>query len=93
MIGTAIEGTEDLVIPGQTGWLVPPGDSEALSGALLEAAESPDRCVRYGEQGRLRVEKDFSLDRTVEAYEHLWASILGFRLPGQLKASADSGKN
>ena len=49
VIGTAIEGTEDLVIPGQTGWLVPPGDSEALSGALLEAAESPDRCVRYGE--------------------------------------------
>ena len=93
VIGTAIEGTEDLVIPGQTGWLVPPGDPEALSGALLEAAESPDRCVRYGEQGRLRVEKDFSLDRTVEAYEHLWAGILGFRLPGQLKASADSDKN
>ena len=34
VIGTAVEGTEDLVIPGQTGWLVPPGDPDALSGAL-----------------------------------------------------------
>jgi glycosyltransferase involved in cell wall biosynthesis len=81
VVGTAIEGTEDLVIPGQTGWLVPPSNPEALSCALLEAAESPDRCVRYGEQGRLRVEREFSLDATVEAYEHLWAGILGLRLP------------
>ena len=24
VIGTAVEGTEDLIVPGQTGWLVPP---------------------------------------------------------------------
>jgi starch synthase (maltosyl-transferring) len=93
VIGTAIEGTEDLVIPDQTGWLVPPGDPDALASALLEAAESPDRCVRYGEEGRLRVENDFSLDKTVEAYEHLWAGILGFRLPDKLETSTDASED
>ena len=34
VIGTAVEGTEDLVVPGQTGWLVPPHDEAALSHAL-----------------------------------------------------------
>jgi starch synthase (maltosyl-transferring) len=78
VIGTAVEGTEDLVIPGQTGWLIPPGDLMALTQALIEAARSADRCRRYGEEGRRRIERDFSLKATVSAYERLWAGILGF---------------
>ena len=52
VIGTAVEGTEDLVIPGQTGWLVPPHDADALYLALIDAANSPERCGRYGRQAR-----------------------------------------
>jgi starch synthase (maltosyl-transferring) len=81
VIGTAVEGTEDLVLPGQTGWLVPPGNSEALSHALVEAVDSPERCRRFGDAGRARVEREFSLESTVTAYERLWAGILGLRLP------------
>jgi starch synthase (maltosyl-transferring) len=78
VIGTAVEGTEDLVLPGQTGWLVPPRDVEALCEALIEAADSPAQCRRFGEAGRARVEQQFSIDRTVAAYEHLWSAIVGF---------------
>jgi glycosyltransferase involved in cell wall biosynthesis len=81
VIGTAVEGTEDLVLPGQTGWLVPPRDAEALSHALIEAYDSPERCLQYGKAGRLRVEREFSLDATVAAYESLWAGVLGLDLP------------
>jgi glycosyltransferase involved in cell wall biosynthesis len=78
VVGTAVEGTEDLVIPGQTGWLVPAGDVAALSRALIEAADSPERCQRFGEAGRIRVQTDFSVETTVAAYERLWSAILGF---------------
>lgn len=81
VIGTAVEGTEDLVVPGSTGWLVPPHDVVALSQALIEAAGSPERCRRFGDEGRRRVEHEFSLQTTVTAYERLWAGILGFQLP------------
>jgi starch synthase (maltosyl-transferring) len=83
VIGTAVEGTEDLVIPGQTGWLVPPRDPEALSQALIEAVDSPERCHGYGETGRRRVEQEFAIETTVAAYERLWAGILGLRLPNR----------
>ena len=53
VVGTAVEGTEDLVVPGRTGWLVPPRDPAALAQALDEAAEDPERCRRYGEAARL----------------------------------------
>ena len=77
VVGTAVEGTEDLVVPGQTGWLVPPGDPGALADALLEAAADPSRLARFGESGRARVEAGFTPARVVEAYERLWAGVLG----------------
>jgi starch synthase (maltosyl-transferring) len=80
VVGTAVEGTEDLVVPGQTGWLVPARDVDALSRALIEAADSPEPCRRYGEAGRLRLEREFSLEATVRAYERLWAAVLGYHL-------------
>jgi len=80
VIGTAVEGTEELIVPGQTGWLVPPSNVVALTEAILDAADSPERCLRYGEAGRERVEREFSLKRTLVAYESLWARILGFEM-------------
>ncbi len=76
-MATSVEGTEDLVISGQTGWLVPPGDAGSLAGALLEAASDPARLGRFGEAARARVESDFTPARVVEAYERLWAGVLG----------------
>ncbi len=84
VVGTSVEGTEDLVIPGQTGWLVPRRDVQALYRALLEAVESPKLLKQYGSAGRLRVEREFSLESTVAAFEHLWAGILGYRLENLL---------
>jgi glycosyltransferase involved in cell wall biosynthesis len=82
VVGTSVEGTEDLVIPGQTGWLVPSGDSEALARALVEAATDPARLRSYGEAARQRVEADFTPGRVVEAYERLWADVLGLTISG-----------
>ena len=81
VIGTAVEGTQDLIVPGKTGWLIPPSDVGSLTRALLEAADSPECCLRYGEAGRRRVETEFSLDKTVAAYEGMWTRILGFEMP------------
>jgi glycosyltransferase involved in cell wall biosynthesis len=92
VIGTAVEGTEDLVLPGRTGWLVPPHDPEVLTQALIEAADSPDCCRQYGEEGRLRVEREFSLETTLVAYERLWAGILGLQLPSRDARWTGSGE-
>ncbi len=81
VVATAVEGTEELVISGQTGWLVPPRDSEALSTALLEAASTPNLCYVLGCQGRVRVGAEFSIDQTVIAYERLWYGLLGYQPP------------
>ncbi|WP_435009035.1 glycosyltransferase [Tundrisphaera lichenicola] len=80
VVGTSVEGTEDLVIPGRTGWLVPPSDAMALADALVEAASDPGRLRRFGEAARGRIEAEFTPTRMVEAYEQLWSRLLGYAI-------------
>jgi glycosyltransferase involved in cell wall biosynthesis len=80
VIGTDVEGTHELVVPGETGWLVPPENAGALAEAMAQAFDSPDRTKRLGEAGRKRVEAKFTLTGTIKAYERLWARVLGLDL-------------
>lgn len=44
--------TARLIDEGGFGWVTPPGDPEALAGAILHAAANPDECRRRGEKAR-----------------------------------------
>lgn len=79
VVGTAVEGTSELVVPGRTGWLVPPESGAALAEALLESANDPALTKQYGIAGRNRVELYYSTQQTVNSYDELWTQVLGYR--------------
>ncbi|OHT21935.1 glycosyltransferase family 4 protein [Edaphosphingomonas haloaromaticamans] len=55
-LSTTIAGIPELV-DAECGWLVPPGDHDALVAALADAmAASPERLAAMGAEGRARVE-------------------------------------
>ncbi|PIE07007.1 MAG: colanic acid biosynthesis glycosyltransferase WcaL [Rhodobacterales bacterium] len=55
VISTIIAGAPELVLEGETGWLVPAGDPEALAGAILRlAATPPETRAEMGRKGRAR---------------------------------------
>jgi starch synthase (maltosyl-transferring) len=78
VVATAVEGTDEMVVPGRTGWLVPVRDPRALGAAITQAAADCEVRRRLGLAGRLRVEEEFSIPRMVDRYEGLWAAVLGF---------------
>ncbi len=56
VIATYIAGTPELVLPGQTGWLVPASNAGALAGAVRAlAAAKQDSRAAMGTAGRARV--------------------------------------
>jgi len=56
VIATYIAGIPELVRPGETGWLVPAGDIDALAQAVGEMAETPaEALAQMGQAGRTRV--------------------------------------
>lgn len=73
---TAVGGNPELVLPNQTGLLVPAQDPKALAGAMLSFAENRDAAREMGRQGRALVEKNFSLDAMVSGYRDLYEQVL-----------------
>lgn len=69
---TDIRGTDELVVDGETGLLVPAADPEALYGALSELMDDRNLRRRMGESGRRRVEEHFSLERMLDRLEEVF---------------------
>jgi glycosyltransferase involved in cell wall biosynthesis len=75
VVATDVPGCREIVVPGETGLLVPPNDVEALAAAL--AALAQDRTVRrrMGDAGRALVERAFAegivVRETLALYEAL----------------------
>lgn len=65
-------GNHELVADGVTGFLVPPGDHEALADAICRYASDPELRKQHGERARLRAVHEFSLDVMIERYRSLY---------------------
>lgn len=65
----------EVVVDGETGWLVPPGDQGCLEAALHEAMANPAEAQRRGEAAREHVRR-FSLTQVVDQLEALYAKVL-----------------
>jgi glycosyltransferase involved in cell wall biosynthesis len=75
VVATTAGGLPDKVRPDETGWLVPPGDADALARAVGTALDHRDRLQDLGEAGRALVERTFSwravADQTIALYTRL----------------------
>lgn len=78
VIGSAVGGIPDMVKPGETGWLVPPGDIEALAGALRTALTEPE-IEYYGQRAKAFAQGFFSAEKFVRGY----AELIGLALRDQ----------
>ncbi len=87
-VGTAVDGTSEVVVHQQTGLTVPPGDSPALAGAILRLLGDDALRGRLARQGRRRVELHFSADRQLRQTEDLYRQCLGLPLPSPPASSA-----
>jgi glycosyltransferase involved in cell wall biosynthesis len=52
VVCTAVGGNTELIRDGESGWVVEPGNAQALSGALLEALKDRAEASRRAENGR-----------------------------------------
>ena len=73
VIASAVSGIPEVVIDGETGWLVPPERSAALAGALIEAMSDPEAARARGAAGRQRLDQRF---RPRHAARH-WFEAVG----------------
>ncbi len=72
VVATAVSGSRDVVVPGESGLLVAPGDAPALAGAMIDLLTDRARAQRLGEGARRRVETEFSARTQAERHAALF---------------------
>jgi sugar transferase (PEP-CTERM/EpsH1 system associated) len=77
VVATDVGGNREVVLPGETGMLVPVGDHAALGDAMLAVLTDPALARTMGAAGYTRVAATFAIDRTVHAYEAIYRELLG----------------
>ncbi len=76
VIASAVGGLPEIVDDGRTGVLVPPGDVEALSEAIVGLAGDSARAAAMGAAGRARALGEFSQERCTDRIEALYGAAL-----------------
>lgn len=77
VVATDIPGNRDLVVAGETGFLVAVGDRAAFARQILKLLDDADLNRRLGEAGRQRVLSKFSVEKMIERHRDLYQELLG----------------
>ena len=75
VVATRVGGVPDIVVDGETGFLVPPRDPGAIAAAVTRLFAEPDLAKRMGEAGQRRRRAEFDLSATVRRVERLYEEL------------------
>jgi glycosyltransferase involved in cell wall biosynthesis len=81
VVASAVGGLLDLVVDGETGLLVPPGDADALRAGLARVLDDAQLRRSMGAAARKRAEEKLSWDRVTLATLAAYGDISSLRRP------------
>jgi len=55
----------DVVVHGETGYLVPEGDVDSMADYLFQMLNKPELARGMGAKGRARIDEQFSVERSI----------------------------
>ncbi|MGQ0762652.1 MAG: glycosyltransferase family 4 protein [Acidobacteriota bacterium] len=91
VLATAVDGIQEIVEHGQTGWFVPPGDHDELVAALGTLLGDSTLRLRLATKALDEVHQRFSADRLIHQFEVLYREVADRHdLPAEIKLLATS---
>ncbi len=90
VVSTRLAGIPESVVHGETGLLVPPGDTMALAEALSRLIEDAKLRCDYGRAGRARIEQHFRIEHTVAPLIELLQRTSGARMKSSQRRASHS---
>jgi glycosyltransferase involved in cell wall biosynthesis len=79
VVATDVGGSGELVRDGETGWLVPAADAEALAAAVVDCLADPARARAMARRGQALVRERHSLDAAMSRTTAVYAELLEAR--------------
>jgi len=76
VIGSDTGGLPEVVVHGETGFLAPMGDVDAMASHAIAVLENPELRRRMGQAARRRAFQEFPADKMVPQYEAVYERVL-----------------
>jgi glycosyltransferase involved in cell wall biosynthesis len=83
VVATRVGGIPDVIVDGETGLLVTPGDTVALASALRRLLTETQLKESIGQRAWTLLRQRYDVTRTARAYEALYSKALGMPLVEQ----------
>ena len=83
VIGTPVGSTAEMIVHGETGYVVPLDPIEDIADKIVELAKDPNRSRRMGQQGRKYAEEAFGVERHVQKIQGVYEKLLTTGLTGK----------
>lgn len=77
VVSTTVGSIPDVVIDGETGFVVPPRDAGALADRIATLLDDAELRTRLGAQGRSLVQRCYSLDKMLDRMEGVYHRLVG----------------
>jgi glycosyltransferase involved in cell wall biosynthesis len=78
VVATNVGGTRDVLVPGRTGWRVPPAQPAALANAIQQALARPLAANTYARAAHTLVSQGFNLATHVSRLQSLYAGVVAY---------------
>lgn len=75
-VATDVGGTSEVIVDGQTGFLVPPADPEAMAARITLLLDHPDLAQTLGRQAKTRALAECAPDKVIAQYCALYSRLL-----------------
>ena len=82
VIACDVAAVNEQIVDGDSGFIIPPGDADALAAAIIALARDAPRRERLAAAGHIRVRR-FSIEAMTEQTVTFWQSCLGKPLDGR----------
>jgi glycosyltransferase involved in cell wall biosynthesis len=79
VVVTRVGGNPEVVLDGQTGWVIGSGDEDAFTSVIVKAATCAEVAHRFGRAGQARFEERFALKRMIAAYRKQYREVLAIK--------------
>ena len=85
VVATDVGGAREQVMDGETGYIVQPGDDEAMAKHIISLLRDPERAREMGLRGRRIVQEKFSCEAQLERTEKLYEQLLSGKAEAPLR--------
>jgi glycosyltransferase involved in cell wall biosynthesis len=76
VVATSVGGNPELVVEGETGYLVPVNNRSLLADRIVKLLVNPELRRRMGEEGRRRIERKFRMQNVANRYLDIYKGLL-----------------